>query len=221
MSPKRWYFQVATGSVNHIIKMLPNIGLTGDSYLCDTQIHEYTKCIYVFVYKASIDKWGCKRTSVCYLGHKSGWGEGGKKGLESIITPSGLLVAAQHHSSYCHPLPFNNTIQLCYCFYVFLFFVFCNFILWSSDYQHHYQIVGHGQTSGWNLEGHQGISQIEIWGLSGWNRYWSSSCYITHCPSSVCAPVSNRSLRIFFQPLMFSSKSQLDVTQGTAARMWP
>ena len=146
--------------------------------------------------------------------------EGGKKGLESIITAAGLLVAAQHHSSYCHPLPFNNTIQLCYCFYVFLFFVCCNFILWSSDYQHHYQIVGHGQTSGWNLEGHQGISQIEIWGLSGWNRYWSSSCYITHLSMGSCFILVVMDL---YRPLMFCSKitigrdtqhSSEDVTLG-------
>ena len=103
--------------------MVPNEGLTGASYLC----------IHVFVYEVPTDKWGCKRTAVCYFEHKSGWGEGGKKGLESIITASGLLMAAQHHSSYCHPLPFNSSIQLCYCFDVF--------VISSSEYQYLYSLL--------------------------------------------------------------------------------
>ena len=53
--------------------------------------------------------------------------------LPRLDCSSQWVVAAQHHSSYCHLVPFNNTIQLCYCFYVF--------VISSSEYQYLYSLL--------------------------------------------------------------------------------
>ena len=63
-------------------------------------------CICVFVFGSATDKWGCKRTGVCYFGHKWRWQEGFAEhyyrvsiGLQPSVATTGLRATIPHSVS--------------------------------------------------------------------------------------------------------------------------
>ena len=191
--------------------ILPNSDVRGEYYYMYFCI---CICVFAFVYlcaKSLYISEDVRGRESAISATSGGWQEGLAEHYYCVwIGPHKGALGAQHHSSYCHPLPFNNTKQLYYCF-VYSCHLLCIFIVILVTPINNNVTIEFLKWLRFGRTPHEGISQIEIWGSSGCNRYWSSRLYhISLPPSSGYAPVLSR---LFLFSAVFSSKSQLDVSR--------
>ena len=108
-----------------MIKILPNSDVRGEYYYMYFCI---CICVFVFVYlcaKSLYISEDVRGRESAISATSGGWQEGLAEHYYCVwIGPHKGALGAQHHSSYCHPLPFNNTKQLYYCF------VYSCYLLW-------------------------------------------------------------------------------------------